>query len=66
MSTLQTLWQDQKAIIIAAIVALLAAASLVACSRPAPPSISGVRVGQALAETVDEVGLEPGAVEALI
>lgn len=45
--------------------ALLAAAGLVACSRPAPPSISGVRVGQALAETVGEVGLDPGAVEAL-
>jgi hypothetical protein len=44
--------------------ALLAAAGLVACSPP-PPSISGVRVGQALTETVGEVGLDPGAVEAL-
>jgi hypothetical protein len=45
--------------------ALLAAASLAACSRPPPPSISGVRVGQALTETVGEVGLDPGVVEAM-
>jgi hypothetical protein len=45
--------------------ALLALAILPACRSAPPPSISGVKVGPALADAVGEVGLDPAAVEEL-
>lgn len=45
--------------------ALVAAGALAGCQRTAPPSISGVKVGAALADAVAEAGLDAGAVEGL-
>jgi len=45
--------------------ALAAAAAISGCHGTPPPSISAVKVGAALGEAVTEVGLAPGAVEAL-
>lgn len=42
---------------------LAAAVALSGCQRTPPPSISGVKVGSALADAVAEVGLDAGEVE---
>jgi hypothetical protein len=44
---------------------LLVAVGTVACQRVPPPSITGVKVGAALADAVSEVGLDGPAVEAV-
>jgi hypothetical protein len=44
---------------------LVAVASLLACHRTPPPSISGVKLATGMAEAVGEVGLDAAAVEAV-